>query len=139
MMQEDGGSGWRIRNSTYGEHIYLPCLLHINNKDGVSISKFSDDIIYCQGTQLVVGTMPPLDIAKEILQELFELNFCFEFVALDEQMCITLNGTNEDHQVTLGKCFPSSNSFLLVVRLEDANKGLAAPLKANQLPFILAL
>lgn len=87
--------------------------------------------------QLALGTVPPLEIMQEIMWELFELNFHFEFMALDK--CIHRENTDEDRQLALGKCLPSGASSLLIVKLEDTNKGLAAPLMADQLPFILVL
>lgn len=128
----DMKSGKRIQTI---QEIFLSC---INNEDGVSISEDNNGHIYWQDIQLPIGTVPPLEIAREIMWELFELNFHFELVALDERMHVASN-TAEDHQIGLGKCFPSSDSSLLVVKLEDANQGLAAPLMSDKLPFILAL
>lgn len=60
------------------------CLL-ISRKGTVDISNLKHSPVNWRGTELEEYQVPPPRIAKEILWELFEVNFRFELLALDRQ------------------------------------------------------
>jgi hypothetical protein len=78
----------------------------------------------------------PVAVAQKTLWELTELNFRFEFLALDKRA--SLSHRNEDErQAMILKCFNSSS--LIVVNLEHATTGLQSLEWRDRIPSLLAL
>lgn len=81
---------------------------------------------------------PDEAVSQEILWELYELNFRFEFLALDQ---FTRDPTlsTEDREDLLLACFPGSvGRSLLIAELPLADRGFAAECWRDRAPFILA-
>ena len=79
-----------------------------------------------QGQKLLSTHVPPVQVAQEILWEIYELNFWFEFKALDCQAHIPVGGVDGPpcDQLILA-CFPGQTS-LAVAPITSAHEGLGA-------------
>ena len=79
-----------------------------------------------QGQTLLSTCIPPVQMAQEILWEIYELNFRFEFKALDHRAHIPVGGVNGPprDQLILA-CFPGQTSFP-VAPITSAHEGLGA-------------
>lgn len=99
--------------------------------------------------QALSATKPPdTRIIHEILWELSELNFRFEFASLDSRA-----RTSPRSQLTasfeaslprydgndLAQCFPGPNFSISVAEIERSHEGIAAEDWRNRLPFVLAM
>ncbi|KAF8805279.1 hypothetical protein BYT27DRAFT_7258384 [Phlegmacium glaucopus] len=77
----------------------------------------------------------------EILWELYQLNFAYEFLSLDHRACINLDMLDNSQlikrQATISWCFPIDP--FKHIYLPDRNCGLAASDLEEHLPFVLAL
>jgi hypothetical protein len=92
-----------------------------------------------RGQQFRTGQMPPLLVVREILWELYELNFRAELLALDARACSPTDAQDSAvRQELVCACFPSSSSALTVEFLRS-NEGLAADDWYDRLPYVLAL
>lgn len=79
-----------------------------------------------QGQTLSSTGVPPVQVAQEILWELYELNFRFEFKALDRRAHIPVgevDGPSRDQLILA--CFPGRTS-LAVAPINSAREGLGA-------------
>ncbi len=121
----------------------------LNTSDEISINCDANTSISWRGINLQ-DTVPPPDIARQILWELTELNFRFELKSLDERAHDTslpiaakpsepgIPRTPEDtRQDLLGRCFPG-NYLPIVANPDNANKGLTANLWADRRQFLVA-
>lgn len=113
------------------------------NVDGVQVNHAPSGNIFWHERQLPIGLLPPQRIGQEILWELFELNFRFEFMALDRRAhqyrhpCTKNDIPRED---LLLRCFPGDiTGSIIVARREFAQQGLAASNWKDRAPFILAV
>ncbi|KIM34888.1 hypothetical protein M413DRAFT_32942 [Hebeloma cylindrosporum] len=82
--------------------------------------------IFWQGQPVLSTSVPPVDVAQEILWELYELNFRFEFLALDRRAHIPVgqvDGTSREQLVLA--CFPGRRS-LAVAPINSAREGFGA-------------
>jgi len=79
-----------------------------------------------QGKPLSSTCVPLVQVAQEILWELYELNFGFEFMALDHRAHVPPEGVDGPprEQLVLA-CFPNRTS-LAVVPISSAHEGLGA-------------
>lgn len=93
--------------------------------------------VFWRKQPLFPETLPSTGVSQEILWELYELNFRFEFLALDRRAQV-VEDTSPDHQGLLMSCFPSDGP-LMVVDIDMANKGLAAPSLSDRAPYIVAM
>jgi len=112
------------------------------NVDGVEVNETQTNEVFWQEQQLSAGSLPSQQVAQEILWELFELNFRFEFMALDSRAHIpSASPTIDIPRVDLLlQCFPCSIcGSILVVRTEFAHQGLAASSWMDRAPFIIAM
>lgn len=126
----------------------------LNTSDGISINTSPSTEITWQGITLQTDVAPSTNIARQILWELTELNFHSELVALDYRAhnappltrAIPLESekpgipqappdTRED---LIARCF-SGNHLAISANLDDANKGLAAPLWTDRRQYLVAL
>ncbi|TFK58126.1 hypothetical protein BDN72DRAFT_907053, partial [Pluteus cervinus] len=78
----------------------------------------------------------------EILWEINELNFRFEFMALDSQLYNPSSPSHQDsqnHQDLVNACFPAASGSLLSVDVSKANSGMASPILLQRSQVILAI
>lgn len=110
--------------------------------DGIQLIETPANEMVWQDQQLIPGELPDQRLAQEILWELYELNFRFEFMALDLR-AHTGPAASTDHfsrEALLLQCFPGrvAGSFL-VAPTELAHQGLAAATWQDRAPFISAV
>lgn len=125
----------------------------VNHSDGISINPENNNRISWQGTEIVPGIVPSVQVAQQILWELSELNFRCEFAALDRRahdntlsvgapapsasskapLPACLAAERED---LLGRCFVGSSMFN--VQLAHKNQGLASPLWTERRDYLVA-
>ncbi|RDB31061.1 hypothetical protein Hypma_000014, partial [Hypsizygus marmoreus] len=105
----------------------------------IELSETSDSTTFWRERSLEVGALPSEDIIREILWELFELNFRFEFVTLDSRAS-RLHRNLDERQRSVMACFPGNyGGSLLVAEVSFADKGLAALLWKDRAPYLLAM
>jgi hypothetical protein len=106
----------------------------------IDMSSASSDVFWREA-QLSMGSMPDIRITQEILWELYELNFRFELIALDQraQLAPKEESVAEEstHQMWLTACFP--NNSLLVADVSYANRGLTSPTIAARGLYLIAM
>jgi hypothetical protein len=96
---------------------------------GLGVGNQSDltEMIVWQGREYPPGVSPPEKVVREILWELYEVNFIHELQSLDRRACQNLDLSNNsqlfDRQVEISRCFPT-NSFRHV-SIPSKNRGLA--------------
>ena len=87
------------------------------------------------------GVLPPDDVVRQILWELYEINFLHELLSLDHHACANLNLSDTvqllERQIMISQCFPL-NSFRPVT-IPSENCGLAADDFEERFRFITAL
>jgi hypothetical protein len=97
--------------------------------------------IVWQGREYPSGVLPPENIVREILWELYELNFIFELQALDRRACRDLDLSDAmqlfDRQTEISRCFHSSS--FRHVSIPSANVGLADDNFDNRFQFVTGL
>ena len=97
--------------------------------------------IVWQGREYPSGVLPPESVVREILWELYELNFIHELQSLDRRACQNLDLSNAsqlfDRQVQISQCFPT-NSFRHV-SIPSENRGLADDDFDNRFGFVTGL
>jgi len=83
--------------------------------------------IVWQGREYPPGVLPPQNVVREILWELYEVNFIHELQSLDRRACQdgdTWNATQLfERQIDISRCFPTSS--YQHVRIPSENLGLA--------------
>jgi hypothetical protein len=94
-----------------------------------------------QGKKYIPGVLPADHIIREILWELYQLNFYYELLSLDRRACTNLITSDNlqliDRQALISECFPADP--LKSTSLPTRNCGLAGPDIEERLPFVLAL
>ena len=101
----------------------------------------SDNVFWHQH-QVHIERLPELAVVQEILWELHELNFRFEFLALDHHAHDPMLGMNaESREEMVLACFPGSSEgvSMLVADICFAHCGLAAGNWQERAPHILAM
>ena len=79
-----------------------------------------------RGQTLSSTYVPSVQVAQEILWEIYELNFRFEFKALDHQAHIPVGGVDGlPHDQLILACFPGQ-TLLAVAPIASACEGLGA-------------
>ena len=85
--------------------------------------------------------LPPEDVVRQILWELYELNFIHELQSLDQRACADLNISDTaqllEWQMKISRCFPI-NSFRHVM-IPSENCGLAADDLGERFRFVVEL
>jgi hypothetical protein len=108
---------------------------------GVKIRNSSKDPLVWQDKEYPPGVLPPESVVRQILWELYELNFIHELVSLDRRACAELDLSDTaqllDRQTKISRCFPIE-SFRHVT-IPSRNCGLAADNLGERFPFIVAL
>jgi len=91
-----------------------------------------------QGRHYPPGDLPPENVVRQILWELYELNFAQEFVSLDRRACISLDMRDTEvlyaRQSLISKCFISNS--INYAPLPNTSCGLAAENILDRLPFL---
>jgi hypothetical protein len=94
-----------------------------------------------QGKKYIPGVLPADHIIREILWELYQLNFYYELLSLDRRACTDLTTSDNlqliHRQALISKCF-SIDPFM-TTSLPTRNCGLAGQEVEERLPFVLAL
>lgn len=106
---------------------------------GVDLQPMDDDThqVVWREQQVTLGTLPSTEVAQEILWELYELNFRFEFLAVDRRAQV-VEDKSLGHQDLLLACFPGDAPFM-VVDIDLASKGLGSALLSERSPYIIAM
>ena len=101
----------------------------------------SPSAVFWREAELSIGTVPNRRTTQEILWELYELNFRFELVALDQRAQLTPVEESEaqvlSRQLLLMACFPSK--VLLMADISSANQGLASPTLKGRAQYLIAM
>ena len=91
-----------------------------------------------QGRNYPPGNLPPENIFRQVLWELYELNFAHEFLSLDRRACERLDLTDDEklyeRQSLISKCFVSN--ALSYTSLPNTNCGLAAEDIRDRLTYL---
>jgi hypothetical protein len=99
------------------------------------------ELLVWQGKEYPLGVLPPEDVVRQILWELYELNFIHELQSLDRRACADLDLSNTvqliERQMKISRCFPI-NSFRHVT-IPSENCGLAADDLNKRFPFVVEL
>jgi hypothetical protein len=94
-----------------------------------------------QGKEYLPGVLPPEDVVRQVLWELYEVNFIHELVSLDRRACANLDVSNTtqllDRQMKIALCFPLTS--FRHVSIPAKNHGLAANSLNERHLFIMAL
>jgi hypothetical protein len=107
----------------------------------VQTRSITNQLLVWQGKEYPSGVLPPEDIVRQILWELYELNFIHELQSLDRRACADLDLSNVaqlvERQMKISRCFPI-NSFRHVTISSD-NCGLAADDLSERFRFVVEL
>ena len=80
----------------------------------VQTRSITNQLLVCQGKEYPLGVLPPEDVVRQILWELYELNLIHELQSLDRRACADLDLSNVaqlvECQMKISRCFPI-NSF----------------------------
>jgi len=91
-----------------------------------------------QGQSYRPGVLPPKNVVRQILWELYELNFAQEFLSLDRRACSNLDLTDREalyeRQSMITMCFASRT--LKCAPLPNSNHGLAAETVRDRLRYL---
>ena len=91
-----------------------------------------------QGHNYQPDVLPPENVVRQILWELYELNFTREFLSLDCRACQNLDLTDNEQllerQSLISKCF-AADAFMYI-SLPNCNSGLAADILQERLPYL---
>ena len=94
---------------------------------GVEKQSGSMGPIVWQGREYPSGVLPPENVVREILWELYEVNFIHELQSLDRRACHNLDLSNAtqlfDRQIEVSQCFHTSS--FRHVPIPSKNLGLA--------------
>lgn len=105
---------------------------------GVELQPMDDTHqVFWRDHQISSGTLPSTALSQEILWELYELNFRFEFLAVDRRAQV-VEDKSAGHHDLLASCFPGDTPFM-VVGIDLAKKGLGSTLLSERAPYIVAM
>jgi hypothetical protein len=108
---------------------------------GVEKGSGSMGTIVWQGGEYAPGALPSENVVREILWELYELNFIHELQSLDRRACQNLDPSSAsqifDRQVEISQCFPTSS--FRHVSIPSENRGLADDNFEMRFVFVKAL
>ena len=97
--------------------------------------------IVWRGSKYPSGILPPENVVREILWELYELNFIHELQSLDRRACsdLDLSSANQlfERQIEISQCFPTSS--FRHVSIPSENIGLADDDFDKRFQFVTAL
>ena len=125
----------RIRNTL---DLIIP---QSDSHSGLKMGSSSTDPLVWQDKEYPPGVLPPEGVVREILWELYELNFIHELVSLDRRACAELDLSDTaqllDRQTKISRCFPIES--FQHVSIPSRNCGLAAENLSERFHFIIAL
>jgi hypothetical protein len=105
---------------------------------GVRLRSTVGEPFIWQGCGYPPGVLPARNVICQILWELYELNFTYEFVSLDRRACenldLTVNERLLERESSISKCFVIDT--FKSVPLPDRNRGLAADNPPDRLPYL---
>jgi hypothetical protein len=105
--------------------VYMLLESCFNMDEGVALNPGALLDISWQGQTLSSTSVPPVQIAQEILWELYELNFRFEFMALDRREHVPPQGSDDPpREPLILACFGGTS--LAVAAIHSAREGLGA-------------
>ena len=94
-----------------------------------------------RGTEYPLGTLPPENVVREILWELYEVNFIHELQSLDRRACSNLDLSSAtqlfERQIEISQCFHTSS--FRHVSIPSENLGLADDNFDKRFRFVTAL
>jgi hypothetical protein len=94
-----------------------------------------------QGRKYIPTVLPADNIIREVLWDLYQLNFYYELLSLDRRACTRLTRSNSlllfHRQALISECFPVDP--FKSTSLPTRNCGLAGHDIEERLPFVLAL
>jgi hypothetical protein len=97
--------------------------------------------IVWQGREYPPGVLPPENVVREILWELYEVNFIHELLSLDRRACQDLDLSSPtqlfDRQTKISRCFFTSS--FRHVSIPSENLGLADDDFDKRFGFVTAL
>jgi hypothetical protein len=97
--------------------------------------------IVWRGTEYSPGMLPPVNVLREILWELYEVNFIYELQSLDRRACSNLDLSSAtqlfERQIEISKCFHTSSYRQVSIPTE--NLGLAEDDFDKRFRFITGL
>ncbi|TFK59435.1 hypothetical protein BDN72DRAFT_780752, partial [Pluteus cervinus] len=121
------------RTLAYAQDFYQSLL----NEDGVRVTNASRPSLPSTWRGKPFDTLVNSDF-QEILWEINELSFRFEFMALDSRL--SSDADKPFHQVDVDECFPTVESgSLLVVDVTNANSGIASNILDQRGRALLAI
>ena len=95
---------------------------------GVTVRNALKGPIIWQSKEISSGVLPPDDVVRQILWELYEVNFIHELQSLDHRACADLDLLNPtqvfERQILISQCF--STSSFRPVPIPPEHLGLAA-------------
>ncbi|KAF9037956.1 hypothetical protein BJ165DRAFT_1531862 [Panaeolus papilionaceus] len=86
--------------------------------------------------------LPPHNVVREILWELYELNFTYELICLDRRACINLGSDDTslyERELIIQKCFPFLAYKMPTQPMPTTNRGLASDNPSERLTHVLQL
>ncbi|RDB22517.1 hypothetical protein Hypma_010170 [Hypsizygus marmoreus] len=96
-------------------------------EQGLHLDSLAAGTTSWHGRQFESDELPPQRIIQEVVWELFELNFCFEFVGLDSRASEGTGDTLEGCQRLIMSCFPGRHGgSMLIADVEAGDSGVAA-------------
>lgn len=111
--------------------------------DDVGLNFLPLDRVLWGVTKITVDNLPDKHVIHEILWELSELNFRYEFSALNCRARLNatsgpVNDIDEQWDI-IRKCFPEDTKSILVADVQNAWKGLAAARWQDRMPFVFEM
>lgn len=144
LANGNAGSGVR-QGKTFDRVSIIRELLKgcLDDAVGVSISVQAPGRVQWRGQTISATLLPPLKIVHEILLEVSEINFRFEFVALDCRAHVpSKSGPRvvfEDCRDVISRCFPGKGWSMVAVEWADAHGGIGSLRWQSRAPFVLAM
>lgn len=117
------------RNRTQVQHDIVRTLLKncLDTDEELDLRTEAAADTWWNGQKIMLGSIPPVNVAQEILWELYELNFRYEFFALDRRAHVPVIGANgPPREELILACFPGRPS-LMSAPVRSAREGLASP------------